>query len=342
MRDISSWELVKEFQIGWNLGNSLDAVSKNNFAGLKHEIAWGNPYTSKKMIDFVIHAGFQVIRYPITWYPHFLDTDSYMIDPAWMARVKELVDYTYHQKVYVILNIHHENWHYPCVDNYEKASHILHCVWKQIADFFKDYDEHLIFEGLNEPRLINHPTEWIGGTKEARSILNKLNAVFVQTIRQSTGNNPKRHLMIPTHGASVKKEAVEELIVPDDKIIVSTHAYVPTDFAIVKDGIAIFDLNQPHCTQPIDSCFALLKETFIDKKIPVIMGEFGSVNRDNLSDRLIHLHYYLETAKKTGIPCIWWDNGYLSGEGELFGLLNRQTIQWAFPEIVDVLIKYKR
>ncbi len=338
MRDISSWELIKEFQIGWNLGNSLDAVSKNSLAGLEHEIAWENPYTSKEMIDFVIHAGFQVIRFPITWYPHFLDNDSYMIDPAWMARVKKLVDYAYNQKVYVIINTHHENWHYPSVDNFEKASHILQHVWTQIAEFFSEYDEHLIFEGLNEPRLMNHPTEWIGGTKEARSVLNQLNAVFVQTIRQSNGNNPKRHLMIPTHGASVKKEAVEDMIVPDNKVIVSTHAYVPTDFCIVENGIAAFHSNDPNSTRQIDSCFALLKETFIDKKIPVIIGEFGASSRDNLSDRVVHAKYYLETARKTGIPCIWWDNGYVEGTRDLFGLLNRKTVQWAFPEIVDALM----
>lgn len=340
MRDISSWELVKELKNGWNLGNTLDSISKNRAAGLAHEISWGNPYVTKELVQFVKKSGFSIFRVPVTWWPHFMEGTTSKIDKAWMRRVKEVVDYAYQEGMYVILNTHHENWHQPIKENVENAKKILCDVWKQIAETFQEYDEHLIFEGLNEPRLIGSPTEWDGGTKEAREIINELNLAFVTTIRQCGGNHSKRHLMIPTHGASVKLETVAELIVPDDKVIVSVHAYVPADFAIMDEGTAVFDVANPKSTEPIDRCFDLLSKYLLQRKLPVIMGECGSRNRDgNLKDRIAYTAYYLQKAKEAGVPCIWWDNGYFTGKKDLFGILRREELFWEYPEIVELLVR---
>lgn len=339
MKNITSWEFVKGLKNGWNLGNTLDSISKVEDAGLAHEIGWGNPYTTKEMVQLVKDSGFSIFRIPITWWPHFVKGTKCTIDPAWMARVKEVVDMAYDMGLYVIINLHHENWHYLSKENLASAKEILCGVWTQIAEVFQDYDEHLIFEGLNEPRITGSPYEWIGGTKEARDVLNELNLAFVHLIRMSGGNNRDRQLMIPTHSASVKLSSVSELIVPDDKIIVSAHAYVPTDFAIIDDGIDTFDANRPSSTEPIHEAFDLLQQYFLDKKIPVIMGECGARDRGgNLKDRVECTRYYLKVAKEHGVPCIWWDNGYLN-RSDAFAIMNRQKVTWEYPEIMSLLVE---
>ena len=147
--DISSQELVADMKLGWNLGNTLDATGG---IALESERAWGNPTTTQEMIDEVLAQGFNVIRIPVTWEGHFGDGPDYKVHEIWMNRVQEVVDYAYNKGAYVILDIHHEEWHFPSEENKEAASEILTALWTQIAERFKDYDEHLIFDGLNEPR----------------------------------------------------------------------------------------------------------------------------------------------------------------------------------------------
>ena len=145
----TAFEITEDMQIGWNYGNSLDATGGS---GLDTETSWGNPKATQEMMDAVKAKGFNTVRLPTTWYPH-LDADN-NIDPAWMARVHEIVDYAYNNDMYVILNVHHEEWinRADLGTAYNEISTKLKAVWKQIAEEFKDYDQHLIFEGMNEPR----------------------------------------------------------------------------------------------------------------------------------------------------------------------------------------------
>lgn len=148
---------------GWILGNSLDATG----TGLGSETSWGNPKTTKEMIDAVHDAGFNTIRIPVSWGKHTSGSD-YTIDSAWMARVKEVVNYAYEDGMYVILNIHHDNssakdktiYYYPDSKHKEASLKFLTSVWSQISEEFKDYNDHLIFETLNEPRLVGTNDEW--------------------------------------------------------------------------------------------------------------------------------------------------------------------------------------
>ncbi|MDE5894038.1 MAG: glycoside hydrolase family 5 protein, partial [Acetatifactor sp.] len=172
MNDISPMELVKEMKIGWNLGNTLDATS--NSVGVNSEIAWGNPRTTQEMMDAIIDQGFNVIRIPVSWGGHMGGAPEYNILPAWMDRVQEVVDYAYSRGVYVIVNIHHEDWHFPSEENKEAAAEQLAALWTAIATRFRDYDEHLIFEGMNEPRKTGTSVEWNGGDKEGRDVVNYL------------------------------------------------------------------------------------------------------------------------------------------------------------------------
>lgn len=336
IRDISSWELVKEMKMGWNLGNTMDATGGS---GVDAETSWlgsSSFKTSKAMFDLLKETGFNVARIPVSWGNHM--DENYNVDEAWMARVKEIVDYGIENDMYVILNTHHEEWYFPTEENKEEDIKQLKALWTQIAEEFKNYDEHLIFEGLNEPRLRGTPSEWNGGDSASRAIVNEYANAFYETVRNSGGNNPKRHLMITGYAASSMRTCLEAIELPenDDKIIVSVHAYLPYSFALDPKGTDKFDASAD--AGVIDSLFTDLNDLFLSRNIPVIVGEFGSVNKNNIEDRVECLKYYLNAAKNAGVPCCWWDNGATVGAGENFGLMDRSLPpSWKFQEIIDTM-----
>lgn len=337
IRDITSMQLVKEMNAGWNLGNTLDATGAK---GIAAESSWGNPVTTKEMIQMVKDAGFNTVRIPITWDGHFGEAPDYEIDEEWMDRIQEVTDYAIDMGMFAIINLHHEDWHFPTEDNFESAKETLIKIWEQIAERFEGYDEHLIFEAMNEPRLKGTPDEWNGGTPEAREIINKLNVVFHDTIRNSGGNNPQRHLMLPTYAASSDWVAINAIQLPeDDKIIVSVHAYLPYKFALSDEQVLEWDADNIADTRDIDNLMEQLDKYFISNDIPVIIGEYGARNKYNLNARVDWAHYYVKAAADKGIPCIWWDNGAFVGSGENFGLLNRNTMTWEYPEIVEAIME---
>ena len=345
-KDTTAMKIVKDMKIGWNLGNTLDSVHWETGNNLPtepsdFETAWGNPVTTKKMIDTVKAGGFNTLRVPVTWFQHLGAAPNYKINKAWLDRVQEVVDYGIANNMYVILNMHHEDWHYPSKQNLPSAREKLQKVWEQVAERFKNYDEHLIFEGMNEPRMNGAPEEWNGGTADARDVINQLNAAFVNTIRKSKGNNPKRFLMIPTYAASPWENVTVSMKIPnnDKRIIVSVHSYEPYSFALDTGGGNKWSQSKKKDTETIDYVMDTLHKTFISKGIPVVMGEFGALNKNNLSDRVAWAEYYVRAAKKKDITCIWWDNGSFSGSGENFGILNRQQNKWQYPEVVKALMK---
>ncbi len=335
IRDISAKELVAEMKIGWNLGNTLDATGAE---GLAAETSWGNAKTREDMFALLKNTGFNVVRIPVTWDSH-MDSD-YNVDPEWMARVKEVVDYGINNDMFVILNTHHEEWYYPTKENKDEDIKQLKALWEQIAEEFKGYDEHLIFEGLNEPRLRDTAMEWTGGTPEAQEIINEYEQVFYDTVRNSGGNNSKRHLMITGYAASSQSSSLQAIKIPenDNKIIISVHGYLPYSFALDTKGTDKFDANSDAVS--IDSLLLNLDSMFLSQDIPVIIGEFGCVNKDNLEDRIECSKYYISAAKSYGIPCIWWDNGSFVGSGENFGLMDRQApAEWKTSALVNAMIE---
>lgn len=334
IRDISSWELVKEMSIGWNLGNTMDATGTS---GLGCETAWQPVTTNEGMATLLKDTGFNVMRVPVSWGDHM--DDEYKVDEEWMARVHEIVDYGINNGLFVILNTHHEEWYFPTAENKDEDIAQLTALWSQIAEEFKGYDEHLIFEGLNEPRCRNTPMEWTGGDADSRAIVAEYAKAFYETVRASGGNNEKRHLMLTGYAASSNRNCLEQVWLPenDDKVIVSVHAYLPYSLALDTKGTDKWDANN---TSEIDNFFFNLDELFIQKQIPVIIGEFGTVNKDNLEDRIACAEYYVGKGAEYGIPMIWWDNNAIVGNGENFGLMDRNMMpEWKFPELVDVLIE---
>lgn len=338
MRDISAVDLVKEIKIGWNLGNTMDATGSTTIAS---EMSWGNTFTTKELVDAVKAAGFNAIRIPTTWQNHLGPAPDYKIDPLWLKRVQEIVDYAMADDMFVILNAHHDEWYFPSYDKVEAGKDEMAKVWSQIAERFQNYDEHLIFEGMNEPRMKGTNFEWNGGNAEGWDCINQLNAVFVDTIRKSSGNNPLRILMIPPYAATSSTNAWNSFVVPDDKkIIVSIHSYSPYNFALNKSGTADFSSTNANDTRDIDNLVDSIYNKFVSQGIPVILGEFGAMNKnENTAARVDWATYYISKATEKGIPCFWWDNGAFNGSGENFGLIDRSTQTWKYPEIVDALMK---
>ncbi|MCL2036104.1 MAG: glycoside hydrolase family 5 protein [Oscillospiraceae bacterium] len=343
MRNISSWELLKEIKTGWNLGNTFDAPNS--------ETAWGNPQTTYEMLHAVKETGFDSIRIPVSWGFRTGGAPDYIIEPEMLDRVEEVVGYVMSLDMYCILNTHHETWLLLDEKNIEQTEAQLTAVWKQISERFADYNEKLLFEGMNEPRTIGSDAEWQGGTSGEHRAVNRLNKVFVETVRASGGRNANRHLLVPTYAASAESAAVEALsrgfstiAGNDNKVIASIHAYTPHSFALRDKGSAQWNPSETHDTDEIDWVFERLQSRFIDKGIPVILGETGAVDRrGNLQARVDWAGYYFGKAAESEIPCYWWDNGlFYSDERpdrEHFGLLNRHYNVFIFPEIIDAIME---
>lgn len=325
-------ELCSEIVIGWNLGNSLDATYGS---GLNTETGWGNPKTTKELILKVKETGFNAVRIPTTWYNH-ADSDL-NVDEEWFDRVQEVVDYAYDEGMYVILNAHHENWYDPYKSNLTAAKRKMKNLWTQIANRFEKYGERLIFEGMNEPRWRGTNMEWNGGNSEGRQAVNQLNENFVKAVRATGGNNRYRALMIPTYAASAS--GLDGFTVPEDKsLIVSIHAYSPYDFAMNEKGTTKFDPNSSGSTNELKWLAETLYDRFISKGVGAIIGECGTVNKNNLSDRLNWAGYFPKVFGEKGIPVFVWDNNAFGYGNETFGLLHRNTLTWEYSKYVKKLI----
>lgn len=331
--------LTEEIRIGWNIGNTMDAFDEklpDGASPAEFETAWHNPQVTQELIDAVLAAGFHLVRIPTTWKDHIGPAPDFAIRTSWLDRVQEIVDYAYKRGAYVILNLHHEDWNYPYYDNEQAACEKMRAVWGQIAERFADYDEHLIFEAQNEPRKAGTPMEWNGGDEEGWDVVNRTNRAFITAVRASSGKNRERYLMIPGYAANCR-QGIRHLEVPegDARLIASVHAYEPYEFALNKEGRSVWE----HDTADIDALSADLKELFLDKGIPVIIGECGAMSKHNEKERVAWAHYFIGGMKKLGVPCVWWDNGIFEGEGETFGLIDRSTCEWRYPKVLQALME---
>lgn len=356
--DETAAEFVKHIKIGWNLGNTLDAqnVKYPKSSPSEYEMSWGCPQTTKEMIDKVKESGFNLIRIPVSW-GQKMDSSTYKINDAWMNRVQEIVDYAIDDGLYVILNIHHDNgeadennnfitpnypYFYPDSAHYQMSEKFVTSVWQQVAERFDSYDNHLIFETLNEPRLIAHRNEWWidannNDCKDAMNCVNKLNAAALNVIRKSGGNNAKRFVMMPSYAANADASTLTGVQMPnDDHVIAEIHAYTPYSFALDKNGTDQW--SESNGGGDIVALMQRLKGAFLDKGIPVIIDEFGASNRNNEETRAAWAKFYVSTADKYGIPCVLWDNNQFGVGSENLGLLNRNTNTIQFPKLLQGLM----
>ena len=370
-------EAVKNMAVGWNLGNTLDSNSGDTLnMWIEHwtartpsdyEKAWGQPVTKASLMKMFKDAGFNAIRVPVTWYPHmeakfrFTSNDNSnwypsrddigtKVNAAWMRRVKQVVDYVIDAGMYCILNVHHDTgaantaWLVASEADYEKQHERYEALWKQIAETFRDYDEHLLFESYNE--MLDTEDSWCFASFAAqgsynatiaRSAYNGINSyaqTFVNTVRATGGNNAQRNLVVNTYGAcdgngnwnSHLQDPLKEMKLPDDEVmnhlIFEVHSYPD-----------IKNLSSAKST--LNTTISNLKKNLASKGAPIIFGEWGTSTdkayEQYRSNMLSFYRYFIEQTKKAGIGTFHW-MGLSDGD-------HRSVPEFNQADLVEAIIK---
>lgn len=339
-------DLVAEMGVGWNLGNSLEAT--------EGETSWGNTATTQELINGVKAAGFNTVRIPCAW-NNYSNQETNEIEQSWLARVKEVVDYCINNDMYAVINIHWDGgWleENPTYATQVEVNEKIASFWWQIASYFKDYDEHLIFAGTNEVRA-----DYGAPTEEYIEVQESFNQTFVYTVRATGGNNTTRTLIVQSYNTNMW-HAINYLTLPidvvSDRLIVETHYYDPYDFTLNTDNSTACTLwGDPYSSgdicdhsqeDDVDLVFGLLKEKFTDNGVPIFIGEFGAGKRTSLSGTNYDLHvasreyflnYIVKTAISNGLIPVYWDNGF--SDNMDFGLFNRETGEVIDPGTIRAL-----
>lgn len=303
----SAQEFVDMMGMGWNLGNTLDPINGNG-DDLKYETSWGNQLTQRELITYIKSQGFDTIRIPVSWGEHTDTAPDYIIREPWFARVQEIVDWCVEEDMFVIINLHHDGeWIRKASVDYDGTMEKYKAIWSQIADRFGDYSNKLIFESMNEIGFDDL------GTEKGCELINKMNAEFTELIRKSGKNNKNRYLLLAGYWTDIDRSC-EGIVMPyDDKTILSVHYYSPSDFAIAERGTE-WGYRETWGTdddmQYLDGQMKKLKESFIDKGVPVIMGEYGCLKKDKeLESRVKYISSVTEYCLKYHICPVFWDNG---------------------------------
>lgn len=324
MRDITTMELVKDMGIGINLGNTLESCGDwiaqwTDNSQKAYETAWGSPVITKEIIQGYADEGFGVLRIPVAWSNRMSDDGTYTIDKDIMERVTEIVDWTIDAGMYAIINIHWDNgWVNTFPETKEESMKRYTVMWEQISDNFKDYNDYLMFESQNEE--LGWDTLWNkwGGTEgkdESYALVNEINQVFVDTIRKSGGNNDERHLLISGYNTDISCTCDSYFKMPSDpadRCALSVHYYTPAGFAILTEdadwGKAMYSWGTDADYAELDNYLDMLEDTFIDKDIPVIIGEYGCPVENKDPDSIVkYLTAVCEGAFTRDICPVMWD-----------------------------------
>jgi len=355
-------QLVSEMGAGWNLGNQLEANSNST----PSETAWGNPTITKAFIQKVKAAGFKTIRIPVSYLSKIGSAPNYTIDAAWMARIKEVVDYAYSEDMYVIVNMHGDgynsvtgSWLLCNSGDQTTIKAKYQKVWQQVANIFVNYNDHLIFESMNE--------EFDGtyGTPNTTyySNINDYNQIFVDTVRQNGGNNSTRWLLIPgwntnidytagNYGFVLPTDTYRSTTIPrsEKRIMISAHYYSPWDFCGEESGsITQWGATAKNSAKKstwgqedyLNSQIKSMYDKFVKQGYPVVIGEYGSVDKSsadstNNTYRAQFAKAVCKTAKQYGCVPVYWDNGYNGQYG--MALFNRATQTITQQGIIDAIM----
>lgn len=358
--NLDSFKFVADMGAGINLGNTFDAISNSAPAGeanLHLETIWCGVETTRAIIDNIKNQGYQTIRIPVSWHNH-VDKD-FNIHVEWLNRVQEVVDYAVDNDMHIIINIHHDNEYdfmYPDYSHLENSKEYVSKIWTQVAERFKDYDERLIFETLNEPRLQYTSFEWVYSSsspecREAADCINQFNQAALDAIRATGGNNANRYVMVPGYAGKMEAAMANEFKLPEDsatdKLILSVHAYIPYNYAMSDPDASDSTTEFTAADQAeIDNVMETMYIMFVSKNIPVVIGEYGARNKnvdgkDFTQGRVDYAANYVASARARGISCVWWDNNaFESRSGEAFGILHRASNTWTFDGIAYASVKY--
>lgn len=349
----NAMELAAKIKLGWNLGNSLEATGG--------ETAWGNPQVSKALIDKVKESGFNAIRIPASWNQHMANAGKAELKTEWLNRVEEVVQYCVENDMYVILNIH---WDGGWLENnitpekQEENNAKQKAFWEQIATHFRDYDEHLLFASANEPNVEN-------ATQMA--VLTSYHQTFIDAVRATGGRNTYRNLIIQGPSTDIEKTKNLMLTLPVDptenRMMAEVHYYTPWNFCGLEAdadwgkmfyywGEGYHSETDPERNatwgeeETVDANFQLMKTQFVDKGIPVVLGEYGVTRRStlvgdaltkHLASRAYYLKYVTKQALAYGLLPFYWDNGGTGNFGS--GIFNRTNNTVFDQQALDALLE---
>lgn len=361
--DLNQSQIVEAMGPGWNLGNQLESVTDN----VPEETNWGNPVITEKLIQSVKAAGFKSIRIPVSYFAKIDDDKDYTIDSKWLDRVQEVVNYCIKNDLYAVINIHGDG--YNTIDggwllcngkNQTEIKKKYKKVWKQIAERFKNYDEHLLFESMNE----EFDGSYSEPNKEYYQNINDYNQIFVDTVRKTGDNNTKRWLIIPGWNTNIDYTAGDygfklptdqyrnkSIDKEEQRIMISVHYYSPWDFCggencvITQWGNEADDPSKTSTTCDetyMKNQLNLMKTTFADKGYPVFIGEYGSIDKTSYDSENEYYRAYFarklcQLSRKNGCIPMYWDNGYNGVHG--FGLFDRTTCEITQPVIIDAIME---
>lgn len=338
---MTSVELTQVMGVGWNLGNSLEAIGG--------ETAWGNPLVTQQLINSVKAAGFDTLRVPVAW-SKFSDEANFVIDSSWMARVEEVVNYALNADMYVIMNIHWDGgWMQPTYAQQNYVNNRLSIMWEQIATHFRDYDDRLLFAGTNEVMVEG---DYGTPTEEYYTVQNSFNQTFVTTVRATGGRNATRHLVVQGFNTNID-HTVNFADIPVDtvanRLMMEVHYYDPYNFTLNENsnitqwGAIATD---PNVTETwaneawVDTQFQRMKTNFVDQGIGVILGEYGVISRPNVANHEVYRTYWneyiTESAVRHGLVPVYWDNGYAGNAG--MAIFDRNNGNQLYPAIIDAIV----
>ncbi len=347
--DNEAFEYISGMGAGINLGNAFDASDCTWLSDeLAYESAWCRARTSYAYIDSLCNEGFNVIRIPVSWHNH-VDAD-YNISGPWLDRVTEIVDYCLGKDMYVIIDAHHDidqNFFYPDSAHLDNTLKYTEAVWSQLAEHFKDRSDRLIFECINEPRLKGTDNEWWfssvnSNVQDAFDVMAKVNQTFVDTVRATGGNNADRYLMVCGYCNMTTDLVLDAFELPEDtadnKLIVTVHVYQPYSFVGEVPGNANFGAAEERDNKNV---FSSLYDSFVAEGVPVIIGEYGCIDKNNDEDRLAYYEFMGECSALYSIPLVVWDNNEFNNTdaavAETYGLFDRATGNVLCRDIVDVI-----
>ena len=339
-RVLSVDEIVAEMGTGWNLGNTMDGHT----GFTPNETLWQNVETTKALMKSVHDLGFNTVRIPITWGTMINDED-YSIDEKWMSRVQDIVDYAIEQDMYVIINVHHDGaeqtgWLRVAADDIDAVYEKFEGVWRTIANRFKDYDEHLIFESMNEVQGDNTT-----GVPHDTEVINNLNQIFVNVVRSTGSNNTHRYLSVPGRYTNIANttnpqngfELPDDIV--DDRLFVAVH-YYDWQFGMAENTTATTWSYNSAIT--LQGEFEKLVETFTSQGIPVILGEYGCINKNNAANRAYHVEVVNRLCQQDGVVPVYWDQGWYDRSLDpdfSFTLVDRDTGETIDKTVTDAVLR---
>ncbi|MFJ2442620.1 cellulase family glycosylhydrolase [Streptomyces sp. NPDC087658] len=317
----NAMDAVAAMQPGWNLGNTLDAIP--------HETSWGNPLTTKAMFDTVRAQGFRSVRIPVTWSNYQSAEAPYTIDPAYMSRIGQVVDWALADDLYVVLNLHHDSWQWinKMATDHDQVLARYNATWNQIATAFRNAPRKLLFESVNEPVFDN------ASNARKAQLLNELNTSFHSIVRQKGGENATRLLVLPTQVCTPDQGLMDELAATinslhDPNLVATVHYYSFWPFSVNIAGYTRFDAT---VQKDMSDAFTRMRDTFVAKGIPVYLGEYGLLSDPDYTrptdivqrgEALKYFEAFGHEARVNGVTTALWDAG---------SFLNRNTLQWRYP-----------